>query len=82
MHKAAAGGSPEIIDLFIKAGLSVSEANSIGWTPLHYAAEAGRLKAAETLLSLGALRDARTMEGKTAYNLAREWGEERDCRAF
>lgn len=73
LHKAAAGGSPEIIDLFIKSGLSVSEANTISWTPLHYAAEAGRSKAVETLIALGAPRDARTMEGKTAYNLAVEW---------
>jgi len=75
MHKAAAGGSPEIIDLFIKAGLSISEANAIGWTPLHYAAEAGRLRAVGALLAGGAPIDARTIEGKTAYNLAREWGK-------
>jgi hypothetical protein len=73
MHKAAAGGSPEIIDLFTKAGLSISEANAIGWTPLHYAVEAGRLRAVEKLLAQGVPIDGRTSEGKTAYNLAREW---------
>jgi ankyrin repeat protein len=42
MHKAAVGNAPKIIETLAKAGLSASEANAIGWTPLHYAAEQGR----------------------------------------
>jgi ankyrin repeat protein len=74
MHKAAAGGSVEFVELFAKAGLSVADANIFGWTPLHYAAEKGRTRTIEMLLAKGAPVDARTRDGKTAYNLAREWG--------
>jgi ankyrin repeat protein len=73
MHKAAAGGSPEIIASLAKAGQPAAEANAFGWTPLHYAAEKGQTKAVEMLLTQGAPIDARTKDGKTAYNLAREW---------
>ncbi len=81
MHKAASGGSPEIIDLLLKAGLAVSEANAVGWTPLHYAAEAGRALVAEKLLAGGAPLDARTIDGKTAYNLALEF-KKKDAAAL
>ena len=41
-----------------------------GWTPLHRAAERGRLQAAALLIEHGARLDERTLAGETPYNLA------------
>jgi hypothetical protein len=41
-----------------------------GWTPLHRAAERGRLPAAALLIEQGASLNERTLAGETPYNLA------------
>ncbi len=73
---AAAGGSAEIVASLLDKGFDPARPDRFGWTPLHYAARDGRTDTARILIERGALLDARTIMGQTAYNVARERGME------
>ena len=73
LHNAAAGGSPEIMEILIKKGFKVNQKDRYLRTPLHYAAEKGREQAVDLLIKKGSLINARTSLGKTAFNIAEEW---------
>jgi len=46
-----------------------------GWTPLMIAAQSGRLRVVEHLLTAGCALDAKTVDGKTALGLATQAGK-------
>ncbi len=58
----------------IQDGANVNQSNELGYTPLHAAAENGRLENAKILLQCGAILDAKTTDGLTALDLARTNG--------
>lgn len=58
----------------IEAGADIKAKNSLGWTPLHYAAACGKAFAVQTLLEHGADMSARAHGGKTALDLAESSG--------
>jgi len=72
LHKAAAGGSLEIVKMLLEAKLSISMKNLYGWTPLHFATYNGHKETVALLIKSNADINARTISGQTAYNLAFE----------
>ena len=55
----------------IQDGANVNQSDDIGYTPLHAAAENGRIENAKILLQFGANANAKTADGTTALDLAR-----------
>jgi hypothetical protein len=74
LHKASYHGRTEVMLYLVSKGLGVDVPDRLGFTPLHEAARAGEMKAAEVLLSLGANPQARTNADKSAADLAEEKG--------
>lgn len=70
LHRAAEGGSVEIVRACVEAGHAVDCRDEDGFSPLHFAARHGRNEAAELLLSLGADPNARNDYGETPLHLA------------
>lgn len=61
LHRAAAAGDPDLIDVLLYAGAAVEAGTRIGrYTPLHVAAREGRAEAVARLLAAGADPEART----------------------
>ena len=58
----------------IQDGANVNQSNELGYTPLHAAAENGRLENAKILLLCGAIVNSKTSDGMTALDLARSNG--------
>jgi len=56
--------------ILIEKKLDLNGRDRNGWTPLHRAAERGRLPAAALLLDHGCALNERTLAGETPYNLA------------
>ncbi|HOZ45081.1 MAG TPA: ankyrin repeat domain-containing protein [Candidatus Hydrogenedentes bacterium] len=67
--EAAGAGDLEAIDRLIGEGASVSETDTAGNTPLHYAYYLGQEQAAERLLVHGADTNLRNVDGLTAADL-------------
>lgn len=73
MHIAALRGYVEIIETLADAGGDIEAVEfGGGMTPLHWAALGGQAQAARTLISLGAVIDARTDRGDTPLLIALE----------
>ena len=65
-------GHAEAVDLLVDAGGDVEARDAKGWTPLCWAAYAGKYEVAEALLRRGAAPHAKGLEGETPIDLARE----------
>lgn len=61
------------VRILIRAGANIETRDHAGDTPLHVAARAPSLKAAEVLLAAGALVDARNKDDKTPLLLVASW---------
>jgi len=71
MTRAVRGGSVEIVKLLLARNLSINiTANSYGWTALHFVARRGHAEMVAFLAERGIDLNARTLSGKSAYNLA------------
>jgi uncharacterized protein len=73
LQSALANGHKQIAHKLIDAGAPINEPE-FGWTPLHYAAHNNLPEIAQILLGRGADPRARTEDGKTPLDLAREKG--------
>ncbi len=71
-HLAAAVGNKRIIDYFIQRKVNIEIADSLGQTPLIYAAANGQLEALEYLAAHGARFDIKNKTGANALFLAAE----------
>jgi ankyrin repeat protein len=74
LHSAVASGKVELLDLLLSHGAKPDCAEAVDATPLHSAAGHGSREMVRRLLAAGADRDCRTKDGKTAADLAREYG--------
>lgn len=73
MRNAVSGGSTEIVNMLLAKNIPIkNEANSFGWTPLHFAASKGHIQMIELLVKNGADLNSRSLSGKSAYNVAAE----------
>ena len=73
LHDAACGRSAKTVSRLLQLGKDINATDLYGRTPLHYAAEKGRVEVVRELLSHGAAVDAR---GK----LASTWGTLKSIR--
>jgi ankyrin repeat protein len=75
LDRAVLGNQVEIAQLLIARGANVNRADKIGFTPLLYAAsiDFGDSGMIDLLLKAGAHADARTKDGLTALDLARNY---------
>ncbi len=73
LHAALAGRREmPAITALLAAGADAAGADVQGYTPLHLAASRGDHAASELLLACGATRSARTPDGKTPADIARD----------
>ncbi|MGB2625391.1 MAG: ankyrin repeat domain-containing protein [Candidatus Acidiferrum sp.] len=69
---AVAGGHKEIVEWLLRSGVNANYKYGAGYTPLLTAAASGRLDLLKLLLTHGSDAAARTNDGKSALDLARE----------
>ncbi|XP_072860628.2 ankyrin repeat domain-containing protein 66 [Pogona vitticeps] len=81
LHWAAAKGHSKIIKLLVGHGARLCLRTEAGWTPVHFAAESGRLGALRTLHTLHAPMDAADLYGDTPKRIAEIYGH-KDCVRF
>ena len=76
IHDAALGGAGEVIRELAEHGADVNSRtrDEFQRTPLHLAAEMGKMQAAEMLVALGADRTAEDSKGRTALDAAERYG--------
>ncbi len=74
LHSAVASGTLELVELLLSNGARPDCTESADATPLHSAAGHGSREMVDRLLASGADRRRRTKDGKTAADLAREYG--------
>lgn len=74
LNWAALGNHADAIRYLLRRGASIDMTNRTGFTPLHHAAEAGSLQAAEALLAAGADATRVNAAGQSAADVARERG--------
>ncbi|HNW34318.1 MAG TPA: ankyrin repeat domain-containing protein [Candidatus Ozemobacteraceae bacterium] len=67
LHLAAERGQTDLVEIYLRSGVSVDQTDRAGNTPLMYAAGAGREKSVQFLLSKGAIVDARNKGGRTPF---------------
>lgn len=72
LHAAAAGGQAEAAAILLAFGAPVDVADGNGYLPLHVAAAAGAAPVVRALLAADADPQARSRDGKTALDYARE----------
>ncbi|MBO4296917.1 MAG: ankyrin repeat domain-containing protein [Desulfovibrio sp.] len=65
-------GSAEAVDMLVDAGAEIEARDAKGWTPLCWAAYAGKYEVAEALLRRGAAPHAKGNEGEMPVDLAKE----------
>jgi ankyrin repeat protein len=73
LHSAAAGQHPELARMLLAAGADVNARQESGFTPLHSAAQNGHTELVQVLLDAGADATLRTIHGKSAGDVAREY---------
>lgn len=71
LNWAALANQPAAIRFLLRRGASIDLANRTGFTPLHHAAEAGSVEAAEALLAAGADVTRLNAAGLSAADVAR-----------
>lgn len=71
LNWAALANKPDAIRFLLRRGASINLGNRTGFTPLHHAAEAGSLQAAEALLAAGADVTKTNENGMSAADVAR-----------
>ena len=74
LHSAVASGSLPMVELLLARGAKPDPAEFLGATPLHSAAAGGSREMVQRLLAAGADRQRKTKDGKTAADLARQYG--------
>jgi ankyrin repeat protein len=74
LHSAVEGGDVAMLDLLLAHGAEADPVEFLGATPLHSAAARGSREMVNRLLKAGAGPKKKTSEGKTAADLAREYG--------
>ncbi|MFH0761244.1 MAG: ankyrin repeat domain-containing protein [Bacteroidota bacterium] len=75
MLSAISGSSVEIVKMLLERKIPVNnEANSYGWTPVHYAAANGHENMFRFLYENHLDINARTLSGKSAFNIAEAAG--------
>jgi len=75
LHTASINGNIQIVAILLKAGARVDARDSLGNTPLIYAADHDRLEVAKLLLDVGAQIDAENKNGMTSLMIAAKDGE-------
>ena len=79
LHCAALGGHPEIVRILLEHNMEVNSRNKYGATPLHRASGRRRERSAEVvriLLDYGSDVQVRDHSGRTASEVAREYGQD------
>jgi uncharacterized protein len=75
LHNAAITGNLQIVAILIKAGARVDPRDTVGNTPLIYAADRDHVDIAKLLLDVGAQIDAENKSGMTSLMVAAKNGE-------
>lgn len=77
LHYAARSGSTTLLKYILASGVHVDAVDNSGWTALHWAATspAGTIKSITALLDLGADHSIRDWAGRTAQDLAVQYGK-------
>ena len=76
LHSAVESGSLALLDLLLSHGAHADPVEFLGATPLQSAAARGSREMVERLLKAGADPRRKTKDGKTAIDLARQYGHE------
>lgn len=77
LHVAAFAERSDIVGALLRTrGINVKAVDKWSWTPLHFAAAVGNIEIGRMLFENGADLDARTFDGKTPSDVARENGED------
>jgi len=76
LHSAVESGSLPLLDLLLEHGANPDAVEFLQATPLHSAAARGSKEMVERLLKAGADPKRKTKDGKTAVDLARQYGHE------
>jgi ankyrin repeat protein len=74
LHSAVASGKVELLDLLLAHGAAADPEEFLGATPLHSAAGRGQREMVQRLRAAGADPRRKTQDGKTAADLARQFG--------
>ena len=82
LHFRAWGGEPSIVNLVLQAGADIEAEDKHVWTPLHYAAANGQMRAVKLLCEKGAdgLRSANNKTGCTPLHFAAKHNHSRVVR--
>jgi N-acyl-D-amino-acid deacylase len=77
--RAVTSNLPDLVKTLLDLGADVNWVDKFGLTPLHYAAmtDFGDQKVIQILLANGAQRDKRGKDGRTALEIARQFGHAR-----
>jgi ankyrin repeat protein len=70
IHLFAIGNCTKGISLVLRAGCNINEADSQGWTPLHWAAYFGHKEVLHLLIDRGADNTLEDSIGRTAYKIS------------
>ena len=79
LHAAAAGGSPEVVQLLLTHNVDVNIRGEKNTTALHHASEAGHVMASRVLLDEGADVNALNNDGETPLIVASGYGSAKTC---
>jgi ankyrin repeat protein len=74
LHSAVESGSIPLLDLLLSHGAKPDAVEFLEATPLHSAAARGNREMVRKLLAAGADRNRKNKDGKTAADLARQYG--------
>lgn len=74
LHSAVESGNVALLELLLAHGAKPDPVEFLEATPLHSAAARGNREMVEKLLAAGADRHRKTKDGKTAADLARQYG--------
>ncbi len=72
LHRAAAHGSPDLVQALVQAGADLEARSKDGLTPLHRAAAFGSPDLVQALLDAGANPGARSKAGRLPFDLIGE----------
>lgn len=82
LHSAVESGSLPLLDLLLAHGAKPDPVEFLQATPLHSAAARGSREMVDRLLAAGADRHRKTKDGKTAADLARQYGHPEIAQAL